>query len=804
MWSLYRKELNSFLSNITGYMVIVLFLLVNGLFLWVFPGNYNIFDSRIATLKPFFELAPVLYLLLIPAITMRMLSDEKRMGTLELLLTRPLGRFQLVVSKYLTALSLVLITLVPTLVYFLTIWLLGSPTGNIDTGATWGSFAGLLFLASAYVAIGLFASALTSSQVVAFLIAVAASFSFYMGFEFIASTQIPLVLQNVLLKLGINNHYQSISRGVVDSRDLAYFIALTILFLWITKRFLHSNKKIQIKSLKNVAMLVVATIASIVLIQNRLFRVDLTAEKRYSISQTTQSILEENTHPIFIELYLSGDLPPGMRQLQQSFVEKVEEYNAYSKQRIVLKETDLYEIKNKDEREKQINNLIDFGIQPVNLQHKTDEGLSTKEVFPGAVVQLNGFAMVINILKNNPMMNDEQNINQSSELIEYELTKAIRSLINDRQPTVAFLTGHGEANNYETGDLRYTLSSNYHVINTTAQNLLANDTISTLVVANPQEAFSESDKLSIDQFIMKGGKVLWCIDPVFANSDSLSKGFRTIAFDRELNLRDQLFKYGVRINPDLILDAECLLYTINTAPVGQPTKFVQAPFYFAPLAIPTASHPIGRNLNRTMVEFASSIDLVESSEGVKATPILTTSKYARTLTTPAEVSLQISTLQPQQLNLSQSYIPIGVLLEGEFQSVFQNRMTSSLGMEQNNIIPKSTSTKQIVLADGGIIRNKYRNHNGNIQLQPMGYDINSGQTFGNRDFIINCIDYLNDDQNITVLRTKAIKMRPLDKVKIKEERSKYQLLNIAAPILLFAIMGLTISFLRRRKYSKKK
>lgn len=804
MWSLYRKELNSFLSNITGYMVIVLFLLVNGLFLWVFPGNYNIFDSRIATLKPFFELAPVLYLLLIPAITMRMISDEKRMGTLELLLTRPLRRFQLILSKYLAALSLVFISLVPTLIYFITIWLLGSPAGNIDSGATWGSFAGLLFLASAYIAIGLFASALTSSQVVAFLIAVAASFSFYIGFEFVATTQIPLAIQNILLKLGINNHYQSISRGVVDSRDLAYFIALTILFLWITKGFLNSNKKFKIKSFKNIAFVSVAAIASIVLIQNRLFRFDLTAEKRYSISQTTQSILEENTLPIFIELYLSGDLPPGMRQLQQNFNEKIEEYNAYSKQRIVLKETDLYQIKNKDDREKRINNLIDFGIQPVNLQHKTDEGLSTKEIFPGAIVELNGFAMGINILKNNPLMNDDQNINQSSELIEYELTKVIKSLMSNSQPTVAFLTGHGEANDYETGDIRYTLSTNYHVINTTAISLLSNDTISTLIVADPQEAFSEPDKLAIDQFIMKGGNVLWCIDPVFANSDSLSKGFRTIAFDRELNLRDQLFRYGVRINPDLILDAECLLYTINTAPIGQPTKFVQAPFYYAPLAIPSASHPIGRNLNRTMVEFVSSIDLVESSEKVSATPILTTSQYARTVTTPTEISLQISTLQPQQLNLTQAYIPIGVLLEGEFQSAFQNRMTGSYGMEQSDLITKSAPTKQIVLADGGIIRNKYRNHNGSIQLQPLGYDINSGQTFGNRDFIVNCIDYLNDDQNITVLRTKAIKMRPLDKVKIKEERSKYQLLNIAAPILLFVIIGLTVSFLRRRKYSKKK
>lgn len=804
MWSLYKKELSSFFGNLTGYLVIGLFLLVNGLFLWVFPSNFNIFDSKIASLKPFFELAPTLYLFLIPAITMRMISEERRIGTLELLFTRPITSVKIILAKYLAALSLVVISLIPTLIYFIQIEFLGSPMGNIDSGATWGSYVGLVFLASAYIAIGLFASSLTSGQIVAFLIAALLSFSFFMGFDFVASTVLGSSLQGLLLNLGINEHYLSLSRGVIDSRDLSYFFLLTLIFIALTAIVLASKKSKYARSLITQWPAMLILVLLIVATQIRIFRIDLTAEKRYSISQPTKDILSKIDQNIYIEFFLTGDLPAGMEQLKQDFIEKVEDFNAYSKKRIILKETDIYKISKEKERDQFINNLLDFGVLPVNLQHKTEEGLSSTQIFPAALVQYGEFAEGVNILKNNPMLNDEQNLNQSSEMLEYELAKTIKMLMLDIRPTVAFLSGQGEADQYETGDIRYSLGATYNVISTTAQELWNNDTISTLVVADPSEVFSEADKLAIDQFIMKGKTVLWCIDPVLSNEDSLSKGYKTIAFDRELNLRDQLFKYGVRINSDLILDAECLLYAINTSPIGQPTKFVQAPFYFAPLAQPSAEHQLSRNLNRVMINFANSIDIIENMDSLKATPILTTSQYARTIQTPTEVSLQISRLQPQQLNLNQSYIPMGILVEGRFESAFKNRMTSQFGLSQNDLIKKGKASKQIFISDGDIIKNKIRETGGKIQIRPMGYDMNSGQTFGNKDFIINCIDYLNDDSNLTSLRTRSIKLRLLDNVKIKEQKSVFQILSIVAPIMVLAFAGIIYNLSRKRKFCNRR
>ncbi|HKJ79229.1 MAG TPA: gliding motility-associated ABC transporter permease subunit GldF, partial [Prolixibacteraceae bacterium] len=232
MYSLFKKEIKTFLGSLIGYLAILVFLLVTGLFLWVFPGVYNIPENGYATLGGLFELAPWLYLFLIPAITMRFFADEKRSGTIEILLTRPISDVKLVLAKFFAGLVLVVISLLPTLIYFVSVYLLGNPVGNIDAGATWGSFIGLFFLAAIYIAIGVFASSLTDNQIVSFILAMALSFVFYLGFDFIAGSGIPYVLEQFFSWMSINNHYRSISRGVVDLRDLIYFIGMALIFIW--------------------------------------------------------------------------------------------------------------------------------------------------------------------------------------------------------------------------------------------------------------------------------------------------------------------------------------------------------------------------------------------------------------------------------------------------------------------------------------------------------------------------------------------------------------------------------------------
>jgi len=242
MLTLFYKEINGFFSSITGYLVIFVFLTLNSLFIWVFPGNFNILDSGYAHLDSLFILAPWVFLLLVPAITMRLFSEEKRTGTIELLLTRPIDDFKIVFAKYLSGLALVLFTLVPTLIYFLTIYLLASPVGNVDTGGIWGSYIGLFFLSSIYVAIGVFASTLSENQIVAFVIALLLCFFFYFGFEALGSLELFKGIDSFIIKLGINEHYRSISRGVIDSRDVIYFLSVIALFLFISQTIIASRK----------------------------------------------------------------------------------------------------------------------------------------------------------------------------------------------------------------------------------------------------------------------------------------------------------------------------------------------------------------------------------------------------------------------------------------------------------------------------------------------------------------------------------------------------------------------------------
>ena len=242
MLTLFRKELSSFFTSLTGYIVVIIFLLVNSLFMWVFPGSINVIDSGYANLDALFIMAPWVFLFLVPAVKMRLFSEEKKSKTIDLLLTRPLSDFQIVFAKYLAGFSIVLISLLPTFVYYISVWMLGDPVGNIDVGGTWGAYIGLLFLASIYVAIGVFASSLTENQIVSFLIAVSLSFIFYVGFESISQLDAFEQFSFFIKNIGINEHYSSISRGVIDSRDIIYFLAVITIFLLFTRTVLQSRK----------------------------------------------------------------------------------------------------------------------------------------------------------------------------------------------------------------------------------------------------------------------------------------------------------------------------------------------------------------------------------------------------------------------------------------------------------------------------------------------------------------------------------------------------------------------------------
>jgi ABC-2 type transport system permease protein len=801
MFSLLKKEITSFFGSLTGYVVVFVFLLATGLFLWVFPGNYNIPESGYSSLEGLFSLAPWVYLFLVPAITMRLFAEEKRLGTMEVLLTRPLSVFQIVFAKFFAGLLLVSISLLPTLIYFYSVYALGNPVGNIDTGGTWGAYIGLFFLAAIYVAIGLLASSLTDNQIFAFIIALFLSFFAYLGFDLVASMQLQSTVQQTISGFGINEHYISISRGVVDSRDLVYFVAAVFLFVFLTSRIIHFHKINLWKEIKSGALVLVGIVLIGIISGQFFFRLDLTAEKRYSITTISKKLVKNLEKPINISLFLDGELPPGFRKLQQSIVEKIADFNAYSSQRINLYIIDPYEISDNERRDQLFGELVEKGLQPTDIRQNTKQGTVTLRIFPGAVIEYGEKQIGVNLLKNNQNTHAEVNLNNSIESLEYEFAAAFSDLMNSEKQTVAFLDGHGELNPYETHDFTEALSEKYAVKKISARQLFNEwKAVKALIVANPTVAFAENDKFYLDQYLMNGGRIMWLIDPVSVSLDSLSTGFATLAFPQNLNLDDQLFRYGVRLNPNLVQDAECLLIPVNTAPEGTPAKFTPAPWYFSPLLAPSESHVISRNLNRVKAEFVSSVDTVGGSGSIRKTVILSTSPYSLVSQTPMEVSLASINNPPDRRLFKQPSQPVGVLLEGTFTSVFKNRMVDSFGVKASEVKTESLPTKMLVFSDGNLIANQYRMVDGAPDFMPLGYDRYSQQTFGNKALLMNAVNYLCDDEGLMELRSRDFKIRLLDKVRIQEEKTFWQMVNVLAPLLLIALMGGAFVFVRNRKF----
>jgi len=313
MISLLKKEIGSFLGSVTGYVVICIFLVITSLFLWIFPGETNIPENGYATLDGLFIIAPWIFLFLVPAITMRMIAEEKKTGTIELLLTRPQSDFQIILSKYLATILIIIISIAPTLIYFISVYKLGSPVGNIDTGATWGSYIGLFFLASIYASIGLFSSSISDNQVISFLAGVFLSFFFFTGFDYIASIFDVSSFNTAILNFGINEHYKSISRGVIDSREIIYFISVSAFFLLLTKYTLRSNnsgssaisgKIMVIKRLISLMIIIIALnyVSSIFFL-----RIDLTSDKRFTLAEPTKKTLRNLGDVVYIKVYLDGE-----------------------------------------------------------------------------------------------------------------------------------------------------------------------------------------------------------------------------------------------------------------------------------------------------------------------------------------------------------------------------------------------------------------------------------------------------------------------------------------------------------------
>lgn len=800
---MFRKEMIHFFGSLTGTLAILVFLVVSGLFLWVFPGSFNIPASGYASLEPFFRLAPWLFLFLVPAITMRQFAGEKRDGTLELLLTKPLGDFRLVASKFLASLVIAGLSLLPTLLYFYSVGRLGNPPWNLDAGSTWGSYAGLLLLAALQIAIGLFASALTSSQVVAFTAAALMSFLFYLGFEFVAGSGIPYFPEKILGWLSINEHYLSLSRGVLDIRDLLYFGGMTALFLFLAMVVLRRGRAGMHRPLRKGLAMAAVLLAAGFLGEVWQFRIDLTADKRFSLAPVTRNTVKQLGEPVAVELFLEGELPPGFRRLRGAILDKLRDLNRYAAKPVKIILTDPYKAAGDQNRNRYFEEIARMGVQPTDLRQTTRQGTVTTLIFPGAVITMGNQKTGVSFLRNNTGVNHEVNLNHSAESIEYELVSALNRLMVRQKPGVTFLQGHGELSPYEVDDLASALSESFRVGFAETRALYPRDSLpGVLVIAGPREPFSETDKFIIDQLVMRGCRLMWLLDPVEVSLDSLSQGYMTLAFPRNLNLDDQLFRYGVRLNYDLVQDVACARILVNTAVTGNRPAFTPQPWYYSPLLTPSPDHPVSRNLDLVYAEFVSSLDTLADREGLRTRVLLSTSPYGRIVKTPAGISLESINRPPARELFNRPSIPAGVLIEGTFTSVFRNRILDQLDLPAVGMAEQSPPTQMMVFSDGNLIANKVRiRPGGNPEILPLGYDRVSRQTFGNKDFFVNAIQYLGGREGIMQLRNTSYRMRLIDAVRWRSETVFWKWLNTAVPAFTIILGGVAFSLWRRRKYA---
>lgn len=524
------------------------------------------------------------------------------------------------------------------------------------------------------------------------------------------------------------------------------------------------------------------------------FRIDLTNDSRYSLSENTKSLLKNTTKNYTIEIYLNGDLPYGFHKLRQATLEMIDEFNRDSQKRFLIekKEVDRFDTQT-------IDNLLKRDVKYTSINIKDKNGKLTQQlIFPYLIIHNNKKEIAVNLLQNNPNLSGQENLNNSIANIEYQLTYALRMLERQEIPKIAFLEGHGELNAGETIDFAKSLSESYEVQRIQSSEI--DTTFNVIIIAQPRIDFPETDKFAIDQYIMKGGKVLWLIDEVAVSKDSLQTKQETMAFYKPVNLEDQLFIYGTRINPDLVLDINADLVKVNTALKGEPARFSPMPWAYEPLLETNPEHPITKGLAPVRAIFANSIDII-ALDNIKSTPLLRSSSTSRLEKVPRIITMKnISEMQ------SPSYFPhknvnVAILLEGQFTSAFKGRLAYTQKAEYQE---KSSPNKMIVIADGDIIKNETRGVGDEMQFLPLGYNPDYKYLHSNKIFLLNAIDYLVDDDNWYTLRNKEYNTPMLNKAKVRTERSFWQWFNLLIPLGIILLIGGGYNYIRRTKYRKRK
>mgnify|MGYP000155535098 FL=1 len=530
-------------------------------------------------------------------------------------------------------------------------------------------------------------------------------------------------------------------------------------------------------------------------------RFDLTNDKRYTLSTTSLNIIKQVKAPLYVKIYLQGDLPAEFKRLQSETRDLFEEFQAYNKN-IIFEFVDPLE--NEDESMDNIKELYSKGLTPINIT-VDDKGKQSQEmVFPWAIAVYNNKEVNIPLLKNIMGASTTQKVVGSVQHLEYSIADAINKITVEKQKKVAVIKGNGELQDVQIAKFLMQVRESYHIGPFTLDSVAKNPTGSLealqkydlAIIAKPTETFTDAEKQVLDQFIVNGGKTMWLVDQVNMEMDSLyNDSGTTLAFPRDLNLNDMFFKYGFRINPDLVKDEQGSPIKLATGEQGSATQYQEFNWKFAPQVYPISKHPIVKNLGGIKFDFASGIDTLKN--GIKKTVLLQSSRYSKRVGSPAEINLNIVEEETSPNHyLNTGYIPLSVLLEGSFHSMFENRV---LPFQQKSFQTAGKPNKIIVISDGDLIKNQLDK---NFQPVELGYDQRSGNLYDNKDFLMNCVNYLLDDNGLINIRSKDLDLPLLDKEKVYESYTTTQILTIGLPILILALFGIVFTFWRKKKYAR--
>jgi gliding-associated putative ABC transporter substrate-binding component GldG len=528
-------------------------------------------------------------------------------------------------------------------------------------------------------------------------------------------------------------------------------------------------------------------------------RIDLTAEKRYTLSEQTRKILRDLDSDIYIQVFLDGDLRVEFSRLRRELTAKLDEFRLASGKKVDYQYINPSGADDPEERYRYQMSLINKGLVPVTIMAEDKEGAqSEKIIFPGLIVNYNGIEMPVNFLRNNPAIPAEQNLIHSIEGLEYELISSIATITSDTIHRIAFIEGHNELSEVEVADITLELAKFFTIDRGTINGVPGIlDPYSAIIIAKPESPFPEEDKLVIDQYVMNGGKVMWLVDEVAVNADSLAAG-GSMAFYRPLEIEDQLFKYGVRINPVLIQDLDCQIIPVISSIEGAQQQTIHIDWLYNPLLYPSLRSPVTRAINKVRGEFVSYIDTVGNSNQLSRKVLLATSSGSRYVSPPRLISVSDFRERPSDELFNMSYLPVAVSLEGVFPSLFANRINSYNGRP---LVKNSVENKMIVIADGDIIRNGVRREGRHLVPLALGQDRSTQQIYGNKDFLVNALNYLVDDKGIMDLRSRELKLRLLDRDKTGKGKIFWQLINSMGPVILVVLSAVIYTLYRKKRYS---